>query len=60
MFSFFGFPFFFFVVVIFFTVLMVKKNVYIKKFYFYKIILSINFLDSILMVSLNINNQKHL
>ncbi len=29
-------------------------------FYFYQILFSINFLDSILMVSLNFNNQKHL
>ncbi len=30
------------------------------QFYFYQILFSINFLDSIWMVSLNINNQKHL
>ncbi len=30
------------------------------QFYFYQILFYINFLDSILIVSLNINNQKHL
>ncbi len=30
------------------------------QFYFYHILFSINFLESILMVSLTFNNQKHL
>ncbi len=30
------------------------------QFYFNQILFSINFMDSILRISLNINNQKHL